>query len=242
MPPEFRENAGPVNPYVFCDVLSDCLAADDVVVSGNGAACIMPIQVLRMRGEQRHIVNSGCAAMGYGLSAAIGACFARDPEYRVPRRRVVCLEGDGSFQMNIQELQTVVHHELPLKIFIFDNDGYLSIRATQNNFFEGRLVGESPRSGVSFPDLVRIAEAYGIKAMRVGCHAELPDSIRAALDFPGPVLCNVRMCPAQGPVPRVASQRLPGGKMVSSPLEDMSPLLEREEFLSNMLIPPWESQ
>jgi acetolactate synthase-1/2/3 large subunit len=233
--PEFRAETGRVNPYVFCDVLSDCLAADDVVVSGDGAACIMPIQVLRVRRGQRHIVNSGCAAMGYGLSAAIGACFARG------KRRVVCLEGDGSFQLNIQELQTVVHHQLPLKIFIFDNDGYLSIRATQKNFFEGRLVGESSQSGVSFPDLTRVAEAYGIKAMRVSRHAELANSIGAALDFPGPVLCNVHMSPAQGPVPRVASQRLPNGKMVSSPLEDMSPLLEREEFLSNMLIPPWES-
>lgn len=233
--PEFWTNTERVNPYVFCDVLSDCLAADDVVVSGNGAACIMPIQALRMQKDQRHIVNSGCAAMGYGLSAAIGACFARG------KRRIVCLDGDGSFQMNIQELQTVVHHQLPLKIFIFDNDGYLSIRATQKNFFEGRMVGESLRSGVSFPDLVRVADAYGIKALRVGCHAELANTIRAAMDFPGPVLCNVHMCPVQGPVPRVASQRLPSGKMVSSPLEDMSPLLEREEFLSNMLIPAWES-
>lgn len=232
--PEFRANTELVNPYVFCEALSDCLAVDDVVVSGNGAACIMPIQALRMQREQRHIVNSGCAAMGYGLSAAIGACFARE------KRRVVCLEGDGSFQMNLQELQTVVHHQLPVKIFIFDNDGYLSIRATQKNFFEGRMVGESPRSGVSFPNLVCVAEAYGIKAMRVTRHAELANSIRAAMDFPGPVLCNVHMCPSQGPVPRVASQRLPSGRLVSSPLEDMSPLLEREEFMSNMLIPPWE--
>ena len=233
--PEYRDVEEPVNPYVFCDVLSDCLAADDVVVSANGAACVVPIQAMRLREGQRHIVNSGCAAMGYGLPAAVGACFARG------KRRVVCLEGDGSIQLNLQELQTVVHHQLPLKIFVFDNGGYLSIRSTQNNFFAGRLVGESAQSGVSFPDLTRIAEAYGIRAMRVSRHAELATTIGAALEAPGPVLCNVHMCPEQGFAPRVSSQRLPDGKIVSKPLEDMYPFLERDEFLSNMLIPPWEA-
>ena len=154
---------------------------------------------------------------------------------------MVCLEGDGSLQLNLQELQTVVHHQLPLKLFVFNNDGYLSIRSSQVNFFGGHLVGEGPRSGVSFPDLVKVAEAYGIPAVRVAGHAELAAAIRHVLEMPGPALCDVRMCADQGFSPRVASQRLADGKMVSKPLEDMAPFLDREEFRSNMLIPLWES-
>jgi acetolactate synthase I/II/III large subunit len=230
--PEYRRPAGPVNPYYFCEVLSHALADDDVVVSANGAACVTSIQTFRIRGRQRYIVNSGCAAMGYGLSAAIGACFARD------RRRVVCLEGDGSLQMNVQELQTIVHHRLPIKLFVFNNDGYLSIRSTQKSFFGGHLVGESEQSGVSFPDFVKVAEAYRLPAVRIENPTRLAEDIRAALDAPGPILCDVRMDPQQEFQPRAASRRLPDGTMASSSLEDMYPFLERAEFLSNMLIPP----
>jgi len=223
----------PVNPYVFCEALSDLLDEHDVIVSSNGASCVVPIQALRMRAGQRHIVNSGCAAMGYGLPSAMGACFAHG-------RRVICLEGDGSIQMNIQELQTVVHHRLPLKIFLFNNGGYQSIRSTQRNFFAGRLVGESAQSGVSFPDMVRIAEAYGIPAMRITRHDEMKAVIQEALVSDGPVLVDVGMDPEIMFAPRVTSQRLPDGRMVSKPLEEMFPFLEQEEFLANMLISPWE--
>jgi acetolactate synthase-1/2/3 large subunit len=189
---------------------------------------------MRVKSSQRHIVNSGCAAMGYGLPAAVGACFAN------ARRRVICLEGDGSIQLNIQELATVAYHRLPLKIIVFNNDGYLSIRTTQRAFFEGRLVGEGPNSGVGLPDIARIAEAYGIHSVVIRNHLEMTDLIRAVLEYPGPVLCDVRMTPNQEFVPRVTSRRLANGRMASSPLEDMYPFLDRSEFLSNMIIPPWE--
>jgi len=229
-----REDHGDVNPYAFCDALSGALASDDVVVSSNGAACVVPIQSMRTKVGQRHIVNSGCAAMGYGLPAAVGACFANEG------RRVICLEGDGSIQLNIQELATVVYHRLPIRIFVFSNGGYLSIRTTQKAFFEGRLVGEGPNSGVGLPDLTKVAEAYGIVSVVIRDHREMPDRIRAALEHPGPVLCDVRMAPNQEFVPRVTSRRLANGRMVSSPLEDMYPFLDRAEFLSNMIVPPWE--
>ncbi|MBM3332340.1 thiamine pyrophosphate-binding protein [candidate division WOR-3 bacterium] len=231
-----REEHGAVNPYAFCDALAGALASDDVVVSANGAACVVPIQSMRIRDGQRHIVNSGCAAMGYGLPAAVGACFANEG------RRVICLEGDGSIQLNIQELATVAHHRLPLKIFVFNNGGYLSIRTTQRAFFEGRLVGEGPHSGVGIPDMTRIAEAYGITSAVIRNHQELPGWIRATLEHPGPVLCNVMMVPNQEFVPRVTSRRLANGRMVSSPLEDMYPFLDRGELLSNMIIPLWEPE
>jgi acetolactate synthase I/II/III large subunit len=232
--PEYRRNKEYVNPYVFCDIISDYLNKEDVLVSSNGASCVVPIQTLQLKEGQRYLVNSGCAAMGYGLPAAIGACFAHN------RKRVICFEGDGSIQLNIQELQTLVHHQLPVKIFIFNNQGYLSIRTTQMNFFNGNLVGEGPESGVSIPDMVKIAIAYGITAFKIKNHEELPEIIKQALKAEGPVLIDVHMQPDQLFAPRVSSQRLPDGRMVSKPLEDMYPFLEREEFLSNMIIPTWD--
>ncbi len=232
--PEHGRRRRPVSPYLFCDMLSKGLGEDDVVVSSNGASCVVPIQAMRIVRGQRHIVNSGCAAMGYGLPAAVGACFGTG------RRRVICLEGDGSIQLNIQELETVHYHRLPLKIFVFSNGGYLSIRTTQTNFFDGRLVGESEASGVGFPDFVKVARAYGIPACRIRDRERMADQIGDVLDTEGPVLCDVRMDPAQTFAPRIASKRLPDGRMVSSPLEDMYPFLPENELRSNMIVPPWE--
>ena len=232
--PEYTRRRRPVNPYVFCDMLSQRLDAKDVIVSSNGASCVIPIQAMQIKRGQRHIVNSGCAAMGYGLPAAVGACFANG------RRRTICLEGDGSIQMNIQEVETVAYHGLPLKIFVFNNGGYLSIRSTQNNFFDGRLVGESATSGVGFPDLVKVAKAYGVPACRIKNHIQMDQAIARVLDSDGPFLCDVAMDPRQSFSPRTASKRLPDGRMESSPLEDMYPFLPEDELLSNMIISRWE--
>ncbi len=234
--PEYRQHGKPVNPYVFSDTLARGLAANDVLVSSNGSSCIIPIQSMQIKRGQRHIVNSGSASMGYGLPAAIGACFASGG------KRVICLEGDGSIQMNIQELETVHYHRLPLKIFIFNNGAYLSVRITQNNFFDGHLVGESAKSGVGFPDFVKLAKAYGIPACRIKDNGELEKTIGRVLETDGPVLCDVIMDPNQIFSPRTASKRLPDGRMVSSPLEDMHPFLSDKEFLSNMIIPRWKEE
>jgi acetolactate synthase-1/2/3 large subunit len=142
--------------------------------------------------------------------------------------------------MNIQEFETIAYHSLPVKIFVFNNGGYLSIRSTQNNFFDGRLVGESATSGVGFPDFVKVAKAYGIPACRITGHTHLEETIERVLDSDGPVLCDVLMDPGQSFSPRTASKRLPDGRMESSPLEDMYPFLPQEEFLSNMIISRWE--
>jgi len=234
--PEYHRRRKLVNPYVFCEALSGRLKEHDVVVSSNGASCVIPIQVMQIKRGQRHIVNSGCAAMGYGLPAAVGACFANEGG------RVICLEGDGSIQLNIQELETVHYYRLPVKIFLFNNDGYLSIRTTQNSFFDGHLVGESERSGVGFPDFVRVAKAYGIHACRIRTHKDLGEKVDQVLQADGPVLCDVHMDPDQLFVPRTTSKRLPDGRMVSSPLEDMFPFLDEEEFLSNMIISRWRPE
>lgn len=222
-----------INPYHFLDRLFRHLDPDDAVVCGDGTACVVTFQVASIKKGQRVFTNSGCASMGYDLPAAVGAAVARDGQ------RVICLAGDGSIQLNVQELQTVAHHRLPIKIFVLNNGGYLSIRITQSSYFN-RFVGESPRSGVSFPDMVKVAQAYGLPAVRLeGGSFEAP--MRAMLDTSGPTLCDVMLDPNQQFEPKLSSRQLPDGSMVSSPLEDLFPFLDRDEFLSNMLIPAWES-
>jgi acetolactate synthase-1/2/3 large subunit len=222
-----------INPYHFVDRLFRRLAADDVVVCGNGAANVVTFQAATLQKGQRLFCNTGCASMGYDLPAALGAAVARGG------KRVICLAGDGSIQFNIQELQTVAHHQLPIKIIVFNNDGYLSMRITQGNFFK-RFVGEGPRSGVSFPAIIKVAQAYGLPAMRVEGE-DFETMIEKALNMPGPVLCEVMLDPAQQFEPKLSSKLLSDGRMVSSPLEDMYPFLEEKELLENLLIPPMKT-
>ena len=157
--PSQRQPGPPLNPYYFVEQLSARLAANDVIVCSNASSCIIPFQAMRLGESQRLISNSGSASMGYDLPAAIGAAFAS------PGARIICVAGDGSIQMNIQELQTIVHHQLPIKVFVLNNSGYLSMRMTQSAFF-GRLTGESASSGISFPNMVKLACAYGIPSAR----------------------------------------------------------------------------
>jgi acetolactate synthase-1/2/3 large subunit len=220
-----------INPYFFVETLFDQLSADDVVVCGDATACIVPFQAAKLRKGQRLFSNSGSASMGYDLPAAIGAAVAHG-------KRTICLGGDGSIMMNLQELQTVAHHRLPLVIFVLNNGGYLSIRTTQSNFF-GQLIGEGAESGVSFPDFVKVAEAHGLRGMKIeGEH--FAEQIAEALRFGGPIVCEVMLDRIQGFEPKLSSKKLPDGKMVTAPLEDMAPFLPRDEFKRNLLIPPWE--
>lgn len=229
--PHHRAFRGGINPYHFFEVLSGCLDDDDVLVCGNATATIVPFQVVPIRGQQRMLSNSGSASMGWELPAAVGAAVARRGE------RVVCFAGDGSIQMNVQELQTIKHHRLPVKVFVLDNAGYLSIRSTQTNFF-GRLTGAGPESGVTFPDMTALAQAYGIQASRID-GPDFEQAIRAALSTEGPCVCVVKLDPQQGFEPRTSSRALPDGRIVSAPLEDMYPFLDREELRKNLFIDEW---
>lgn len=225
-----RTFADGIDPYLFVETLFDLLREGDAVVCGNGAATVVTFQAAALKRGQRLVSNSGSASMGYDLPAAIGAAVARRGE------RVVCLAGDGSIQMNVQELQTVAHHGLPVKIFVLDNGGYLSIRTTQKNFFGGFLLGEGPGSGVSFPDPVKLAAAYGLPALRAegpGFRATVDQALRLA----GPVVVHVVLDPSRAMEPRPSSRRLPDGRLVSSPLHDMYPFLDRAELLDNLLGP-----
>ena len=218
-----------VNPYYFVERLFEQLDSNDAVVCGNGTANVVAFQAAKLKNGQRLIANTGDASMGYDLPAAIGAAFAR------PGKRVICLAGDGSLQLNLQELQTVIQYQLPLKLFVLNNAGYLSIRLSQANMFK-RLTGESAQSGVSFPDIVKVAQAYGLPAMRIG-YDQLESGIQSALQMPGPVVCDVLLDPDQPFEPRVSARQLPDGRIVSSNLEDMTPFLDEKELAENMLVP-----
>ncbi len=222
-----RQPGPPLNPYYFVEQLSARLTKDDVIVCGNATSCIVPFQTMRLQREQRMISNSGSASMGYDLPAAIGAAFTR------PGQRVICLAGDGSIQMNIQELQTIVHHQLPVKIFVLNNSGYLSMRMTQNGFF-GRLTGESASTGLSFPNLVKVGCAYGISSIRIDRESHL-SQIDQALAADGPALIDVVLDPAQEFEPRSRARQLPDGRIVSSHLEDMYPFLDQTELMDNVV-------
>ena len=228
-PEKYVSKTGAINPYHFGHTLFQELADDDVIVCGDATACIVTFQTAQLKAGQRMFSNSGSASMGYDLPAAIGAAVARGG------KRVICLAGDGSLQMNIQELATVAQHQWPVKLFVLNNGGYLSIRQTQTNFF-GLAVGAGPESGVSFPDFLRVAEAYGLPAHRID-QLEFAAELRRVLTSPGPELCEVMLDHTQAFEPKLSSRKLPDGRMLSSPLEDMFPFLDRAELRANMLVP-----
>ncbi len=233
--PKHRELKDYINPYYFVDRLFDELREDDVVVTANGSACIVPFQAAKIKRGQRLFSNSGNASMGYDLPAAVGAAIGAAATGR--GERVICLAGDGSIQLNIQELATIAGRQLPIKIFVLNNGGYLSIRTSQTNFF-GRLLGESPQSGVYFPDIMKIGRAYGLPVERLDAD-DFTVKMEKILSSDGPALCEVMLDPNQAFEPRLSSRQLPDGRIVTAPLEDMYPFLEHNEFLDNMLIKPF---
>jgi acetolactate synthase-1/2/3 large subunit len=216
-----------LNPYLFFYKFFQMLPEGQVTITSNGSACVIPFQVAQVKKGQRLFTNSGCASMGYGLPAAIGGCVA------LGRKKVVCLEGDGSIQMNIQELQTVIRNKLPLKIFIINNNGYHSIRQTQSNFFHSRFAGVDNESGVSFPDFNKIAYAYGFAYHRIVAEKDIENIVSAVMDSEVPVLCEVVIDVECNFSPKSSSKILPDGKMVSAALDDMYPFLDDDEMGKN---------
>ena len=221
---EYYEKTAPVNPYAFMKELSLELDEGDNIICGNGSACVISFQAVELKPNQRMFTNSGCAAMGYGFPAAIGVCIANN------NKRTVCIDGDGSFQMNIQELQTVIYNRLNIKIIYLNNNGYHSIRQTQNNIFEPPLVGVCDGNGLSFPDASKIAYAYGVPYERIDDVRDARDKIRTVLDLDGPILCEVILDPNQNFEPKLSSKVLDDGRIVSPPIEDMYPFLPKEEL------------
>lgn len=239
--PEYRANTRSVNPYCFVEAVYERLGEGEIVVTGDGTAGVATFQAARIQEGQRLFSNAGAASMGYDLPAAIGACVG-SAEAGGQRRRVVCMTGDGSILMNIQELQTMATHRLPVAIFLFNNQGYHSIRQTQRNFFPDNIVGCGLESGLGFPDFGKLCAAFGLPYRRAATHAEMADAVEATLaaSLEGPALCEAMIDLDQPFAPKVSSRRLEDGRMVTSPLEDMAPFLSREELAENLLIAPWQ--
>lgn len=224
-----RVGHNPIEPYYFVEKLIEQFKDDEVVVGSNGTAFLLPFQVGKVKKNQRYIWNSGDASMGYGLPAAIGACCANE------RKRTICLEGDGSIMMNLQELQTVLTNKLPIKLFILNNNGYISIQQTQRNFFEGRFTACTTTSGVEIPDFIKLGNAFGFKTVKIDKLDNLEHQIQEVLNIEGPVLCEVMLSPDYIFAPKLSAKKLDDGTMVSPSLEDLYPFLDRKEYEENML-------
>ena len=233
LPRHREENGKTANVYAFIKYLSDQLPENSLTAVSNGACCVAGHQCWTVKHGTRFIINSAIASMGYGLPAAVGLCVSGG------KRDTVCLEGDGSIMMNLQELQTIITNKLPIKIFLINNSGYHSIRLTQNNLFKGRSkVGIGPESGdLSFPNFRKIAEAFGFPYFSAGSNAEMQEVVMAALSTDGYAFCEIFTDTEQVWEPKSSTKRLEDGTLVSPPLEDLAPFLDRDELAQNMYIP-----
>jgi acetolactate synthase-1/2/3 large subunit len=228
---EHADPAGFINSYRFMERLNGFFKPGQVVVTDMGTALLCGHQVLKFAPGQRLMTSTGLGEMGYGLPAAIGASFASD------RGEVMCLNCDGGMMMNLQELQTIVHHRLPIKLFIFNNDGYLMIKHTQNALFnKAGYVGTNRTSGVSCPDFSKLAAAFDIPAFRIRGWAECDGVLEQVQAMDGPVICEVFMHPEQLFTPKLGVVARPSGELVSPPLEDLAPLVPLDALTDAMLV------
>lgn len=229
--PEHADKDGFMNSYTVMERINKFFKQRQIVVTDMGTALLSGHQVLKLREGQRLMTSTGLGEMGYGLPAAIGASFATN------RGEVLCLHCDGGMMMNLQELQTISHHKLPIKIIVFNNDGYLMIKHTQKAMLGGRYAGTNEKTGVSCPDFSKIAGAFGMPSYKVRTWDELSATLPLVQAAAGPVICEIYMHPEQPLVPKLGVAARADGSLVSPPLEDLSPLLPREEVRRRMLIP-----
>jgi acetolactate synthase I/II/III large subunit len=232
--PEYWNNDR-VNPYCFMDVLFKQLKEGQIIVTGNGSACVVSFQAADLKREQRLWTNSGCATMGYDLPASIGA-------HKASGKSIICLAGDGSIMMNLQELQTIAGENLPIKIFLLNNNGYVSIFQTHRNFFNGVEVGGGPKSGVTFPNFERLSLGFQIPYLKCENHKSLKKKIFETLKTKGPVICEVMIDENQIFAPKLGAKQHEDGRITSPPLEDLSPFLSKNELKENMIIDLFEDK
>ncbi|MBQ8828056.1 MAG: thiamine pyrophosphate-binding protein [Clostridia bacterium] len=233
--PKHYEAEGKANVYAFIKELSNRLPEDYTTVVGNGSACVVGSHAYTIKKGQRFIINSAIASMGYDLPAVIGACAADN------FREIVCLTGEGSIQMNLQELQTILTNKMPVKLFVINNGGYHSIRQTQKNFFGEPLVGIGEEShDLNFPSMEKLAAAYGYNYCACHSNSEIQTALDKAFEKEGAFICEVFVSENQNFEPKSATKRLEDGTLVSAPLEDLAPFLSAEELKENMIIPTVE--
>lgn len=229
---EQYEEKNVANTYAFLDSLSRLLPNNAMTVVANGSASVMGSQSYYIKQDDRFFMNCALSSMGYAVPAAIGVCAASG------RRKTICIEGDGSIMMNLQELQTVVTNKMPIKIFIINNNGYHQVRQTQDNIFHNGYIGMGPESGdLGFPDFKKLADAFGIPYLSIRNNGELKSGIQQVLNYNGYILCEVFVSTTQKFEPKSATKKLDDGTLISPPLEDMAPFLSRAELAENMYIP-----
>lgn len=221
---KYKYNKDRINSFYFMEVLSEKLTDNNIVVTDMGTSYTCTMQSLQLNGKNRLFTSSACCSMGFGLPGAIGAYFASSS------KDIILVAGDGGMQMNLQELQTIAHHQLPIKIFVLNNNGYLAISLMQDNLFKGNYIGSNKQSGVSSPDFTQIADAYGIRRFRFNNNEELENNIDNVMNIKGPVLVEIMMTENQLLIPRVQSSKDINGKIISNSLENMFPYLPEEEM------------
>lgn len=215
---------GEINMYQAVNAISKYSLPGDHFTFDAGITAYICTQTLKLKEKQRAIIPGATLTMGYNLPAVIGIWAALKN-----KANIICITGDGSLQMNIHELATIAYHKIPAKIFVLNNEGYLAIRTTQRNFFQDRFIGESLESGVFIPDTKKIAEAYGIKFIRINDPGDLEKRIPEVLSYQGSIICEIT-CPRWQDILTVSSKKLPDGKMVSLPIDDMFPFLSEKEL------------
>ncbi|MDD5772152.1 MAG: thiamine pyrophosphate-binding protein [bacterium] len=234
---DYFTKSGLVNPYQLIDLISHIADSDDIISPCcAGTTAEYTFQAFKIKKNQKFLTNHGLGPMGFELPLSISASIANGG------KRTICIAGDGGIQLNIQELETLHRLNLPVKIFVMNNNGYSSIRTMQETHFNGNFLGNGPSSGLTLPDIISIAEAYKIKAVRINDTSELETKIKDVFDYDGPVICDVLVIPDFKVSPKVSSKRKKDGTMVSKPLEDQWPFLDRDELLSNMYIPLIEEE
>lgn len=235
IPEEYWNQKEKVNTYCLIETISKNMKAEDIYVAGSSGSCIeISMQTFKVKKDQRVFTTKGLASMGYGVPSTIGASLAGN------RAKTVCVNGDGGFQMNIQELQTIRRLNLPIKIFVLNNSGYAAIKGTQTNLFNGNLVACNEESGLSMPNLEDIAKAYKIRSVTINNNDELDAKVKEALEGDDPVICNVIVPIELKVLPKQISYKRQDGQMESFPLEYLAPQIPEEEFKENMLIPIYD--
>ncbi len=230
---QYKMKKNYISTYVLTEAIAGQMKEGDILVPGSSGMCSdIPMQAFKFKKNQRSLNSPGIGSMGFGVPSTLGACIASGG------KKVICTNGDGGFQLNIQELETIRRFNLPIKFFVLNNDGYGSIKTTQRNYFNGFYVGSDSSSGVTLPDTVKIAKAYGFKAYRLDKMMSLKSKIKKILNSKGPSICEVMIDPMEMVAPKVSSAVGTNGKMYSKPLEDLFPFLPRTEFRANMIIEP----
>jgi acetolactate synthase I/II/III large subunit len=221
--PEYYNQKESVNPYVFVDTLSEMMEEGDILVHEAGGNCVVTSQAFKPKKNQRVFSNNGNSSLGYSFPASIGAAIAS-------QKKVNCITGDGGMNFNIQELQTIKHYKLPVKVFIFNNKAFGITKAYRDTNFSSNYAGVDTEHGLSFPDFIKVAEAYGIEALSIENHQELKEKLKYVLSSTNPIICNVNMVGFYDYQPKLGW---------GVPIEDQYPFLPRDEFKSNMIIDPW---